>query len=174
MWHKSSYLRSLTVIGWCLGLVDRLVESLYHALVGLRSLIVYPNFSSIFKGMMFIADPQSNMILGTGMSSRLLAINKGRLCNLVPSNKSSSENSIEQHWAVDVSIFATSAWVSSRKKGQSGNQRLSKIFRWAMTLYLILSGEAVWLGGAWYTPTEGAGGCTSGNWVPDLRVILLT
>lgn len=115
MWHKSSYLRSLTVIGWCLGLVDRLVESLYHALVGLRSLIVYPNFSSIFKGMMFIADPQSNMILGTGMSSRLPAINKGRLCNLVPSNKSSSDNYIEQHWAVDVSIFATSAWVSSRK-----------------------------------------------------------
>ncbi|XVF76316.1 hypothetical protein PTKIN_Ptkin13bG0256600 [Pterospermum kingtungense] len=79
------------------GLVDRLVESLYHALVGLRSLIVYPNFSSIFKGMMFIVDPQSNMILGTGMSSRLPAINKGRLCYLVPSNKSSSDNYIEQH-----------------------------------------------------------------------------
>lgn len=36
-------------------------------------------------------------------------------------------------------------------------------FRWAMTLYLILSGEALWLGGAWDAPTEGDGSCTSGN-----------
>lgn len=43
----------------------------------------------------------------------------------------------------------------ARKKGL--------FFRRAMTLYLIFSGEAVWLGGAWDAPTEGAGGCTSGN-----------
>lgn len=36
----------------------------------------------------------------------------------------------------------------------------------AMTLYLILSGEAVWLGGDGDAPTEDAGGCTSGNCRP--------
>lgn len=56
---------------WGLGGLDPIEERVEVpgvSYIGLRSLIVYPNFSSIFKGMMFIADPQSNMILDTGMS----------------------------------------------------------------------------------------------------------
>lgn len=50
-----------------------------------------------------------------------------------------------------------------KTRGCTWSSKEGLFFRWAMTLYLILSGEALWLGGAWDAPTEGDGSCTSGN-----------
>lgn len=80
MWHKSSYLRSLTVIGWCLGLPD-CFHPCIMTLLGLRSFLVYAPHQ--MKGDDLDRGPA---VTDDSVCLQLPAIHKGRLCNLVSSN----------------------------------------------------------------------------------------